>query len=148
MYILSEITHRYWNHLGIKSREIISRTLVVNSFIFVLIFFWVTPVTFFASFLKLETLQKILPWLVSLADKNKYVKGSIQSILPTLGFTIFFAIVPSIMSGGFDFSFFFQIPIYNQSHHIKFRLYHTLQSQSKKSPWVLTPVIISESELF
>nr|CAG8547931.1 1116_t:CDS:10 [Entrophospora candida] len=88
----------YWHNLTIRNREYAIRTAMVNVIIFILVFFWSGPIAFFATFLDLEFLRKVFPWLADLASKNEMVKGFIQGTLPTLSVTVFNIVLPIIMT--------------------------------------------------
>lgn len=73
------------------------RSVVVNTTVFFLVFFWAGPVSVFSSFLNLESVEKLLPGITVIAEANPIIKSLIQGFLPTIGVTVFLAVVPKIL---------------------------------------------------
>ncbi|KAF9907784.1 hypothetical protein BX616_000327 [Lobosporangium transversale] len=87
----------YWDNLKIPHTELGIRSVVVNTTVFFLIFFWSGPISIFSSFLNLETLEKLIPGVTKVAEASPVLKSVIQGFLPTLGVTIFLELVPNIL---------------------------------------------------
>ncbi|KAF9427414.1 hypothetical protein BGZ94_004956 [Podila epigama] len=87
----------FWDNLNIPPSELGVRSIVVNTTVFFLIFFWAGPVGVFSSFLNLESLEKLIPGITIIAEANPIIKSLIQGFLPTVGVTIFLAVVPKIL---------------------------------------------------
>ncbi|KAG0317019.1 hypothetical protein BGZ99_006549 [Dissophora globulifera] len=73
------------------------RSVVVNTTVFFLIFFWSGPIGVFSSFLSLKSLEKLIPGITKIAESNPIFKSVLQGFLPTLGVTVFLAVVPKIL---------------------------------------------------
>ncbi|KAG0098662.1 hypothetical protein BGZ93_010799 [Podila epicladia] len=87
----------FWDNLNIPPSELGVRSIVVNTTVFFLVFFWAGPVGVFSSFLNLESLEKLLPGITVIAEASPIIKSLIQGFLPTVGVTIFLAVVPKIL---------------------------------------------------
>ncbi|KAG9071375.1 hypothetical protein KI688_005586 [Linnemannia hyalina] len=87
----------YWDHLILPPSELTIRSVVVNTTVFFLIFFWAGPIAVFSSFLNLETLEKLLPGITVIAESNPAIKSVLQGFLPTAGVSIFLAVVPKLL---------------------------------------------------
>ncbi|KAF9185509.1 hypothetical protein BGZ51_002631 [Haplosporangium sp. Z 767] len=87
----------FWDNLNLPPSELGVRSVVVNTIVFLLIFFWAGPIGLFSSFLNLKQLEKIFPGITVIAEIHPIIKSLIQGFLPTLGVTIFLAVVPKIL---------------------------------------------------
>ncbi|KAF8935717.1 hypothetical protein BGZ52_006342 [Haplosporangium bisporale] len=87
----------FWDNLNIPPSELGVRSIVVNTTVFFLVFFWAGPVGLFSSFLNLESLEKLLPGITVIAEASPIIKSLIQGFLPTIGVTVFLAVVPKIL---------------------------------------------------
>ncbi|KAG0039383.1 hypothetical protein BGZ82_008483 [Podila clonocystis] len=87
----------FWDNLNIPPSELGVRSIVVNTTVFFLVFFWAGPVGVFSSFLNLDSLEKLLPGITVIAESSPIIKSLIQGFLPTIGVTIFLAVVPKIL---------------------------------------------------
>ncbi|CAG8434402.1 1370_t:CDS:10 [Diversispora eburnea] len=90
----------YWHNLSIRQREMLTRSIIVNISIVLIVFFWSIPILYVSTLLDMDTLEKVFPWLKRLAEQNEILQAFIQGTLPTLAVTIFFEIVPKIMKCG------------------------------------------------
>ncbi|KAF9576342.1 hypothetical protein EC968_009316 [Mortierella alpina] len=87
----------FWDNLNLPPSELGVRSVVVNTTVFFLVFFWSGPIGIFSSFLNLKTLEKLIPGVTEIAEASPILKDLIQGFLPTLGVTIFLAVVPKIL---------------------------------------------------
>ncbi|KAF9273235.1 hypothetical protein BGZ68_001684, partial [Mortierella alpina] len=87
----------FWDNLNLPPSELGVRSVVVNTTVFFLVFFWSGPIGIFSSFLNLKTLEKLIPGVTKIAEASPILKDLIQGFLPTLGVTIFLAVVPKIL---------------------------------------------------
>ncbi|KAF9935549.1 hypothetical protein BGZ67_003356 [Mortierella alpina] len=87
----------FWDNLNLPPSELGVRSVVVNTTVFFLVFFWSGPIGIFSSFLNLKTLEKLLPGVTKIAEASPILKDLIQGFLPTLGVSIFLAVVPKIL---------------------------------------------------
>ncbi|KAF9208359.1 hypothetical protein BGZ49_009051 [Haplosporangium sp. Z 27] len=87
----------YWSNLSLPPSELGVRAVVINTTVFFLIFFWSIPIGAFSSFLNLDSLEKLLPGISKILEANPALKSVIQGFLPTLGVTVFLAVVPKIL---------------------------------------------------
>merc|ERR1711991_985359 len=71
-----------WSALRVNHVPRWIRSLIVNIVTFLLIFFWMIPVTFAASLANLQTLSTVLPFLTPLLDAAPAAKGFIEGFLP------------------------------------------------------------------
>ncbi|KAF9098225.1 hypothetical protein BGX27_000837 [Mortierella sp. AM989] len=89
----------YWDNLNLPPSELGVRSIVINTTVFLLIFFWSGPIGLFSSFLALESLEKLIPGVSKIAEASPALKSVIQGFLPTLGVSVFLAVVPKILEG-------------------------------------------------
>ena len=87
----------FWDNLNLPPNELGVRSVVVNTTVFFLIFFWAGPVGVFSSFLNLDSLEKLIPGVSVIAEASPILKQVIQGFLPTLGVVVFLAVVPKIL---------------------------------------------------
>ncbi|KAF9360755.1 hypothetical protein BGX26_007881 [Mortierella sp. AD094] len=87
----------FWDNLNLPPSELGVRSIVINTTVFFLIFFWSGPIGVFSSFLNLASLEKLLPGISKIAEANPALKSMIQGFLPTVGVTVFLAVVPKIL---------------------------------------------------
>ncbi|KAI7816206.1 hypothetical protein BC939DRAFT_469949 [Gamsiella multidivaricata] len=87
----------FWDNLNLPPSELGVRSVVVNTTVFFLIFFWSGPIGVFSSFLNLESLEKLIPGVSKIAAASPVLKSLIQGFLPTVGVTVFLAVVPKIL---------------------------------------------------
>ncbi|KAG0206932.1 hypothetical protein BGX28_001735 [Mortierella sp. GBA30] len=87
----------FWDNLNLPPSELGVRGVVVNTTVFFLVFFWSGPIGVFSSFLNLKSLEKLLPGVTKIAEASPIIKSLIQGFLPTLGVTVFLAVVPKIL---------------------------------------------------
>ncbi|KAF9965176.1 hypothetical protein BGZ70_005292 [Mortierella alpina] len=87
----------FWDNLNLPPSELGVRSVVINTTVFFLVFFWSGPIGIFSSFLNLKTLEKLLPGVTKIAEASPILKDLIQGFLPTLGVTVFLAVVPKIL---------------------------------------------------
>ncbi|GJJ69614.1 calcium permeable stress-gated cation channel [Entomortierella parvispora] len=87
----------FWDNLNLPPSELGVRSVVVNTTVFFLIFFWAGPVGVFSSFLNLDSLEKLIPGVSVIAEASPILKQVIQGFLPTLGVVVFLAVVPKIL---------------------------------------------------
>ncbi|KAI8605199.1 hypothetical protein EDD21DRAFT_364191 [Dissophora ornata] len=87
----------FWDNLNLPPSELGVRSVVVNTTVFFLIFFWTGPIGVFSSFLNLDSLEKLIPGITKIAEKSPLLKDVIQGFLPTVGVTLFLAVVPKIL---------------------------------------------------
>lgn len=78
-----------WLHVPHMDRWI--RSLIVNAATLLLIFFWMVPVTFVASFTNLQTLSRVpvFSWLLPLVELWPVLLAFIEGFLPGLAFLLF-----------------------------------------------------------
>ncbi|KAF9580661.1 hypothetical protein BGW38_002601 [Lunasporangiospora selenospora] len=87
----------FWDNLNLPPSELGVRSIVVNTTVFFLIFFWSGPIGLFSSFLNLDSLEKLIPGVSEFAEANPLLKELIQGFLPTVGVSVFLAVVPKIL---------------------------------------------------
>ncbi len=87
--IWANLKIEYWSHL--------LRSLLVNVFMFFLVFFWAIPVAFLSSITTLENVTDKLPFLEPFLDLNSTLKGFIQGFLPSVVLLIFMAILVPVI---------------------------------------------------
>eukprot|EP00808_Paulinella_micropora_P003997 g18773.t1 len=86
-----------WTNVGIDSYMRAVRTLLVSIAVFLLIFFYIIPVSFISALTSLTTLSRLLPFLEPLLDATPALRGFLEGVLPTLALTIFLSILPIIL---------------------------------------------------
>lgn len=59
----------YWNNLSIRYVELNARRIVVTVIVFLLVFFFLIPVTFVQSLANLDSLNQMFPFLRSLTNQ-------------------------------------------------------------------------------
>ncbi|KAF9435708.1 hypothetical protein BGZ76_005699 [Entomortierella beljakovae] len=86
-----------WDNLSYPASELGIRSVVINTVVFFLIFFWSGPIGVFSSFLNLDSLEKLIPGVTAIAERSPALKSLIQGFLPTVGVSIFLSVVPKIL---------------------------------------------------
>jgi hypothetical protein len=87
----------YWNNLSIRYVELNSRRIMVSIIVFLLVFFFLIPVTFVQSLANLDSLNQMFPFLHSLTNQ-KFITYFIQGFLPGLITTLFLKLLPYVLS--------------------------------------------------
>ncbi|KAH8975733.1 hypothetical protein BDL97_01G174200 [Sphagnum fallax] len=87
----------YWNNLSIRYVELNSRRIVVAVIVFLLVFFFLIPVTFVQSLANLDSLNQMFPFLRSLTNQ-KFITYFIQGFLPGLITTLFLKLLPYVLT--------------------------------------------------
>ncbi|KAJ1508008.1 hypothetical protein HMI54_003616, partial [Coelomomyces lativittatus] len=85
-------------NLGVTPLRSIARRYLHMACLSILFLFWSVPVTFLTALFNLEDLAKRWPALVDFIKSNPTFYNLAQSILPTLGLTIFLALLPMILT--------------------------------------------------
>jgi hypothetical protein len=70
--------------------------LVLLSMVF-LLFFWIFPITALATLLSYKEIQKLMPWLAHLIDRNDKIRAIVQNSLPSVVMISLNAMLPSIL---------------------------------------------------
>ncbi|KAF9963585.1 hypothetical protein BGZ65_002034 [Modicella reniformis] len=86
-----------WDNLNLPPNELGIRTVVVNTIIFFMIFFWSGPIGLLSSLLNLDSLEKWFPGATKLAMANPIFKSLLQGFLPSIGLELLLAVVPMIL---------------------------------------------------
>lgn len=87
-----------WNNVAIRGRERLIRKSFVYVILILIIFLWGVPIGFLSTFTNVESLERYLPWLVNLANKNKFLQQIVYGFVPTLSVVIFMAILPVVFN--------------------------------------------------
>ncbi|KAG2187199.1 hypothetical protein INT44_004871 [Umbelopsis vinacea] len=87
-----------WNNVAIRGRERLIRKSFVYVMLLLIIFLWGVPIGFLSTFTNVESLERYLPWLVDLANKNKILQQIVYGFVPTLSVVIFMAILPVVFN--------------------------------------------------
>ncbi|ORX63747.1 DUF221-domain-containing protein [Basidiobolus meristosporus CBS 931.73] len=86
-----------WDNLYRTRREVLVRKAATELVIFILLCFWTYPVATLASWLGVDGLQKVFPYIQEWIDRNAITRGMIFKLLPSLFVLVFMAIVPIIL---------------------------------------------------
>eukprot|EP01117_Protostelium_nocturnum_P007666 TRINITY_DN2751_c1_g1_i4.p1 TRINITY_DN2751_c1_g1~~TRINITY_DN2751_c1_g1_i4.p1 ORF type:complete len:538 (-),score=159.29 TRINITY_DN2751_c1_g1_i4:125-1738(-) len=86
-----------WKWVGIGAFQFFIRTHLLHVSIFFMSLLWVIPISFFSSFTTIENLDKVVPKLVEVLEKNQALYGFVAGFLPVLLTIIFLALVPKII---------------------------------------------------
>lgn len=87
----------YWPNINLSASNVFVRKCVVNAILFVVTFFWASPIAFIASFLDIRTLRKVWPALAELAETNSIAGAIITGFLPTVVVLLFVSVLPIVM---------------------------------------------------
>jgi len=87
-----------WNNVAIRGRERLMRKGFVSVLLLLLIFLWGIPIGFASTFTNVESLERYMPWLVELANKNKILQQIVYGFVPTSAVVIFMAVLPVIFN--------------------------------------------------
>ncbi|XP_073253634.1 uncharacterized protein [Porites lutea] len=92
-----EVSNMIWNNLafGLWRRKFC--TALVYVAIFMLVFFWATPVAFISSLITLENIAKKVPFLDPVLSYSTFVRGIIEGFLSSVALWVFFAILPLVL---------------------------------------------------
>jgi hypothetical protein len=74
------------------------RKAFVSVLLLLLIFLWGIPIGFVSTFTNVESLERYMPWLVDLANKNKILQQIVYGFVPTSAVVIFMAVLPVIFN--------------------------------------------------
>eukprot|EP01112_Ceratiomyxa_fruticulosa_P015573 TRINITY_DN4595_c0_g1_i1.p1 TRINITY_DN4595_c0_g1~~TRINITY_DN4595_c0_g1_i1.p1 ORF type:complete len:790 (-),score=112.28 TRINITY_DN4595_c0_g1_i1:55-2424(-) len=90
-----------WKNFAYRKRYLTIRYVLVNAFVFFLVFFWIIPVAFVSALSTLQNLSMlpVFNFLVSFLQLSPVLTGFVEGFLPTVVLSIFFAILVPILKG-------------------------------------------------
>ncbi|KAK0540040.1 hypothetical protein OC835_000838 [Tilletia horrida] len=68
-----------WSNISLSPHERRVRQLLVSAFILGLLIFYIPPLTFLASFLSPQAIEKYLPWLAQLLEKSPTLRALVMN---------------------------------------------------------------------
>jgi hypothetical protein len=77
------------------------RDLIVMGCMGVLLFFWFFPIAALAGLLSYQEIQKTMPWLGELIDRNDKIRAIVQNSLPSVAMITLNALLPFILESRF-----------------------------------------------
>lgn len=86
-----------WENLNVSPELRNARTISSNATFLLLLIFWLVPVAFISSLTNLDELGRRIPFLEDIVDASPGLKAFLQGFLPTLGLTIFMALLPHVL---------------------------------------------------
>ncbi|KAI8074447.1 hypothetical protein BC940DRAFT_363424 [Gongronella butleri] len=87
-----------WENMNINSYERLGRRIISLTITTAIVILWAIPVVFVQSISSLESLSKILPFLMPVLSWPPTVVGIIQGILPAVLLAILMALVPIVLT--------------------------------------------------
>ncbi|KAH7890363.1 hypothetical protein F5I97DRAFT_16920 [Phlebopus sp. FC_14] len=88
-----------WANIGHTPGSLLSRELLVQAGVVLLLFFWIFPITALASLLSYKEIKKVMPWLGRLIDSNDKIRAIVQNSLPSVAMVTLNALLPFILEG-------------------------------------------------
>jgi len=85
-----------WKNLAIPFYQRVIRENVVYVIVFLIVVFYMIPITVISAFTTLDNLRKLLPFLKSIVDK-KAIKSILEAYLPQLALILFLYFLPTIL---------------------------------------------------
>eukprot|EP00271_Cylindrocystis_brebissonii_P014221 TRINITY_DN35505_c0_g1_i1.p1 TRINITY_DN35505_c0_g1~~TRINITY_DN35505_c0_g1_i1.p1 ORF type:complete len:740 (-),score=176.05 TRINITY_DN35505_c0_g1_i1:736-2955(-) len=85
-----------WGNLRMRSTQRIIRSGIVFVLVFLMIVFYMIPISFISSLSTLENIQKLLPFLKSVNNISA-LKTVLEAYLPQLALIVFLALLPGIL---------------------------------------------------
>lgn len=76
-----------------------ARELIALPAMSILLFFWIFPITGLAGLLSYNEIQKALPWLASLIERNEKIRALVQNSLPSVAMISLNALAPFMLEG-------------------------------------------------
>ncbi|KAL9246971.1 hypothetical protein vseg_020448 [Gypsophila vaccaria] len=86
----------YWRNLAIPFVSITIRKFVIGITVFLLVFFYMIPITFVQSLANLDALERVAPFLRPVIEL-KFIKSFLQGFLPGLALKIFLYVLPALL---------------------------------------------------
>ncbi|KAK7062602.1 hypothetical protein VNI00_000090 [Paramarasmius palmivorus] len=83
-----------WSNMTPSNSSIRVRDVLVLGALGLLFFTWFFPITALASLLSYDEIQRTLPWLARLIDKNEKVQAIVQNSLPSVAMITLNALLP------------------------------------------------------
>ncbi|CAD6980520.1 unnamed protein product [Tilletia controversa] len=68
-----------WSNISLSPHERRLRQLLVSAFVFGLLLFYIPPLTFLASFLSPQAIEKYMPWLAQLLEKSPTLRALVMN---------------------------------------------------------------------
>ncbi|KAI3616372.1 membrane protein [Moniliophthora roreri] len=88
-----------WSNMTPSNNSIRVRDIFVLAALALLFFSWFLPITALASLLSYDEIQRTLPWLARLIDKNEKIQAIVQNSLPSVGMITLNALLPFFLEG-------------------------------------------------
>ena len=88
-----------WANVGHSNGSLRFREAIAYSFLVLLFFFWVIPITGLASLLSYKEIKKAMPWLGRLIDSNENIRAIVQNSLPSVAVITLNAFLPFVLEG-------------------------------------------------
>lgn len=85
-----------WTNTYLSRRSRVMRAWGVSFFTIALAVLWVFPISTLAALLNINTIRKVWPSLAEFLLEHQLTRALVQGVLPTLGVSIFNALVPYI----------------------------------------------------
>eukprot|EP00898_Chlorokybus_atmophyticus_P008591 jgi/Chlat1/8733/Chrsp9S08558 len=85
----------YWPNLALRMKERSTRKLTVTIITFLMVVFYMVPITLISALSTLENLEKLAPFL-KFITKMPALRAFLQGLLPTLALIIFMALLPAL----------------------------------------------------
>ena len=75
------------------------REIFVLGALSLLFFFWLIPITGLAGLLSYKEINKTMPWLAKLIDRNDKIRAIVQNSLPSVAMITLNAFLPFLLEG-------------------------------------------------
>lgn len=87
----------HWPAFHIPGYQAVWRSLAVIAFVFFMTFFWIIPATAIMGLANLTSLAQVegMDWLQGILDANAQIVGLIETALPAIILSVFFALIPT-----------------------------------------------------
>ncbi|CAO3656691.1 unnamed protein product [Mucor hiemalis] len=87
-----------WENIAMHGRERVIRKALIMVVLLFLVFSWTIPCGYLSALTSPKSLKAYFPWLLKLAEKNKYINQIVAGFIPTLGVVIFFSVLPLVFN--------------------------------------------------
>ena len=93
-----------WSNVATPPGERRMRQILISALVFIILLFYIPPLTAVASFLKPEAIEKYVPWLHNIMMANPRLGALVQNFLPTILVVGFNSLLPIV----FEWTAYFQ----------------------------------------
>jgi calcium permeable stress-gated cation channel len=98
-YLAPEPRDIIWSSMPLPQSSITFRDWFVIAAMALLLFTWIIPITALSTLLSYTEIQKVMPWLARLIDRNANIRAVVQNSLPSVAMVSLNACLPFLLEG-------------------------------------------------